>query len=446
MQQKKSINLGFRGWMLVIYQFLAYMALMCFHNWPMNGLSEFYGGAQTITTVFTVASVLGIAIQVIVSRNIGKIKNIKALSVILGVIAMSASFGLMVIPPSTAWLVSYFIACLVIAVWCTFVIGILIGQWFPRRKGTVMGIATIAFPVGNALLQPFMKKAFATLPTTGKPDVFGAWLPFFILICVGILIGAIFVKDYPEQCGAYRDNDKSITPEVAKAIMERDIENKRTSVWTLGNTLKCPDFWFLTLPSGLLLAGSVGMSTQTAKLFVNYGIDAENEKFGLIMFGLAVFTIIGSYTLGVLDTKIGTRKAMMISTVLMVVAGILGIVNSLPCAIAALWVLGLFMGAASNFTVSSSVQYWRIEDFPNVFALVNPVANFLQALAPMVIAMLMFMNGAPDTTPPYIFVCVGGIVGTVMLALFKPERVKAYDDKYRAKAGKALDEALVGRK
>ena len=40
-----------------------------------------------------------------------------------------------------------------------------------------------------------------------------AFLPFFIVSIVGWLIGVIFVKDYPEQVGAFRDNDKSMTPE-----------------------------------------------------------------------------------------------------------------------------------------------------------------------------------------------------------------------------------------
>ena len=44
MQQKTKIgiNFGLRGWMLMIYQFLAYLAMVCFTNWPMNALGDFY--------------------------------------------------------------------------------------------------------------------------------------------------------------------------------------------------------------------------------------------------------------------------------------------------------------------------------------------------------------------------------------------------------------------
>ena len=251
--------------------------------------------------------------------------------------------------------------------------------------------------------------------------------------------------------GAYRDNDKSMTPEKAKAMMEFEIENKKTSVWTLGKTLACPDFWFITLPMGFLLVGAVGMMTQTANIFGSAGIIPGSNEFNMVMTINAVFAIAGSYLLGVIDTKIGTRKAMLIAMVLMVVSGILGVIGGKTMVIAAMWILGIFMGASSNYTVSGSVQYWRIEDFPTVFGKVNPLANLMNNMAPMVIASLMFMNaakthGQPDAAPAFIFLAIAGVISLIMLLLFKPARVKKYDDKYRAAAGKPLDDVLVGRK
>lgn len=341
MEQKKSIGFGFRGWMLIIYQFMAYLGMVCFTNWPMNALGDLYGGTQTLSSIFTVATVTGVIIQLILSRNVGKIKNIKVVSIVLG---------------------------------------------------------------------------------------------------------AIFVKDYPEQCGCYRDNDRSMTPEIAQAMMQEEIENKKTTVWTFSRTLKCVDFWLITIPMGLLLLGAVGMMTQTTSLIGSYGYGPDSPQFGMIMLAVCVVACLGSYVLGLIDTRIGTRKAMMIAVVLMIVAGILGSIHSFPCLVAALLVLGVFMGASSNFTVSGSVQYWRREDFPSVFARVNPLANIIQAAGPMVIAMLLFRNGAPDPRGPFVLVGVCGVVSLILLSLFKPGRIKAQDDKYRAEAGKPLDDALAGRK
>jgi len=459
MQQKKVVGFGFRGWMLIIYQFMAYLAMVCFTNWPMNALGSYYDsvrGSQGVSMIYTIAAIIGVIIQVIISPYIGRIKNIHALSIAMGVVSMAASLGVMLAPPGMAWNVFYFITCLVLIVWCTFVVGILIGQWFPRRKGTVMGIVTIAFPIGNALMGPFLGKAMGMsmegAPVEAiAPVVRSSYMPFFIIICLGVLIGAFLVKDYPEQCGAYRDNDKSMTPEKAKAMMEFEIQNKKTSVWTLGNTLKCPDFWLITIPMGFLLMAAVGMMTQTANIFGGAGIAPGSNEFNMVMMVNAVFAIVGSYGLGILDTKIGTRKSMMIAMALMVVSGILGAIGGKTATIAAMWILGIFMGASSNYTVSGSVQYWRIEDFPTVFGKVNPLANLMNNAAPLVIASLMFMNAAAnggnaDPAPAFIFLGVAGVISVILLILFKPERVKAYDDKYRKAAGKTLDDALVGRK
>ena len=122
---------GFRGWMLMIYQFLAYLAMVCFTNWPMNALGDFYDpvmGAQGVSKIYTMAAVIGVVVQVIASPFIGKIKNIHALSIVMGVISMVAAFGVMMCAPGTLWNVCYFVACLVVIVWSTFIIGILAGM------------------------------------------------------------------------------------------------------------------------------------------------------------------------------------------------------------------------------------------------------------------------------------------------------------------------------
>jgi OFA family oxalate/formate antiporter-like MFS transporter len=112
----------------------------------------------------------------------------------------------------------------------------------------------------------------------------------------------------------------------------------------------------------------------------------------------------------------------------------------------ALVCLAIFMGAASNFTVSGAVQYWRMEDFPSVFARINPVASLLSAFGPMIVAVLLFSKGFPDPSAPFIFVGISGVISVILVLLFKPANVKALDDKYRSAAGKPLDDALVGRK
>lgn len=71
-----------------------------------------------------------------------------------------------------------------------------------------MGIAHWRFPLLTGLGVPLAGAVFAN----GVPDVFGAFLPYYIICLIGLLFGIFAIRDYPEQCGAYRDNNKDMTP------------------------------------------------------------------------------------------------------------------------------------------------------------------------------------------------------------------------------------------
>ncbi len=441
MEQKKVRGFGFRGWMLILYQAIAYITFQCFTQYPLNILADFYGGSQKVANIYSICAVVGILVQIVLAGVVAKMKKIKLFGTILGAVTLVLAFLVMTLPAGTGWDVSYAIINVVSVLYATFALGILVGQWFPTRKGIVMGIATLAFPIANGLLGPFASAVFAK----GFPDIKGAFLPFFIVSVIGWIIGIIFIKDYPEECGAFRDNDQSMTPEVARAIMEQEIENKKTTVWKLGHTLGCRDFWFITIPLGCLLMFSVGTMTLTQPICAAVGIvdDGYTTTMAMIM----IFGLVGSYILGILDTRLGTRKSVLIALCVMVIAGILGFVSSpgAPGLLrAALICLAIFMGASSNYTVSAAAQYWRREDFSSVFACVNPIANILASSGPLVIARLIATRMGYNA----IFLVTGivGVVCIVLTALFKPGHVKETDDKYRAAAGKPLDDALVGRK
>ncbi len=443
MQQKTKLgfNFGFRGWMLMIFQIAAFVSMQVFTNFPMNMLGDFYGGAAGVSTLYTVGMLVGIVLQLVIAPFVPKMKSVKAFTMVVGAITILGACGVSFIPFTSLgiWKVCYFIVALFSGVYCTFGVGILVGQWFPTRKGVFMGIATFAFPIANGLMGPFANTVFATMATTHQPNISGGFLPFLIFVILGWIIGLIFTKDYPEQCGCYRDNDKSFTKEKADAMLAAEIENKRTTVWKLGATLKSSQFWLVTIPMGALLMCSVGMMTQTDPILAAAGL---GEQFDAIMAMVMIFALIGSYVLGLVDGKWGTKLAITISVVVMLLSGILGGIGGKLPTIISMILLSVFMGAGSNFVVSAAAQYWRREDFPSVYAVVNPVANVIQCFGPMMVAMTVGIQ----VTLPFWVTAIIALVSLILILCFKPSKVKATDDKYRAAAGKPLDDALVGRK
>ncbi len=450
MEQSKVRGYGIRGWVLIIWIATAFLAYTAIGNYPLNILSDLYGGQQTLSTIYTTASIIGVIVQLIASSFIGKLKSVKKLGCIMGVLSIVCLLGIMFIPgfePGSTlqrvWQVVYALGTVFSVMYGTFALSILVGQWFPTRKGSVMGIATFAFPIGNGVLGAFAGAAFKG----GTPHIAQAFAPFLIIFIIGLILGLVFIPDYPEEVGAYRDNNANMTPEMAKAMMEAEIENKKTTVWKLNHTLTTRDFWFITIPAGALLMFSVGTMTQTNAILGQMG-EGLNKfgGFGGVMFMIMIFGLIGSFVLGLLDSAFGTKKAMIIACIIMLVAGILGAVSSPEkpgLLVAALICLALFMGASSNFTVSLAAQYWRREDFGTVFAAVNPIANLICAFGPMLIAILMISRGYQMI---FKTVAIMGVICVILMLLFSAKHVKEKDDKYRAAAGKELDDALVGRK
>ncbi len=457
MQQKTKlgINFGFRGWMLLLFEVTAFVLFQSFTQFPLNLLADFYGGAQQLSTLYTVGTLVGIVLQLILAGRVGKMKSVKLMTMIFGAITLLAALGVMTVAPGTFWLVCYFVVNVFAIMYGMFGIGIIIGQWFPTRKGVFMGIATFAFPLANGVMGQVpnwvnlgggMGAAMGNMGPTGPDFAAGfqaltvakGFLPFLIVGVVGWLLGLIFVKDYPEQVGCFRDNDKSFTKEKADAMLAAEIENKKTTVWKVGNTFKCAQFWLITIPMGTLLGCSVGMMTQTNAII---GEGIAGLEFGAVMGMVMIFALIGSYVLGLIDGKFGTKKAIIVSVIVMLIAGILGGIGG-TALLPAIILLAIFMGAASNFTVSGAAQYWRREDFSTVFGAVNPIANIIQALGPMMVAFTI----TKSVNTPFVVVAVIAVISLVLILCFKPTKVKETDDKYRAAAGKVLDDELVGRK
>ncbi len=463
-EAKKVKGFGGRGWILIIVLFLGFFMFQTFTNYPVNILAEdFLGGthasgAQFVAMLMTVGTFCGIAFQLIISQFIGKIKSIKRIAMIFGIIALAcawmvAGFAQNFMNPVflNAWYVVYFIENFSVTIYALFFMSIIAGQWFPTRKGTIMGISTIAYPLCNGVIGLFANSVYKPFEMGGyTPAIFKSFLPFLIACTVGVILFLFLVTDYPEQVGAYRDNDRSFTPEKAKAMMEEEIENKRTTVWNVGHILRNRDFWCAAIACGMILMAAIAAMTQSSTIIGYF----PNLNYTVIMLIIAVFGAIGSFLLGFLDTRTGTKRAIMITVILMVCSGVLGWIATLTgtgwLVVVSLILLAMFMGASSNFTVSISVQYWRREDFQGVFACVNPVSNVFNALAPTIATALLFgmahEDGTPNVPAVFIMIAIAGVVGIICMVIFSGKHVKEVDDKYREAAGKPLDDALVGRK
>ena len=86
--------------------------------------------------------------------------------------------------------------------------GAFVAQWFPKKKGIVMGITTIGMNLASALINWILSGLSGQFQISGALSILGV-----VVILLAILLG-IFVKGTPEEAGCYPDND----PEIAAII------------------------------------------------------------------------------------------------------------------------------------------------------------------------------------------------------------------------------------
>ena len=195
MGQSKSRGYGPRGWVLIIWIATAFLAYTAIGNYPLNILSDLYGGQQVLSSIYTAASICGVIFQLVASGYIGRLKSIKRFGGLMGLLSILALLGIMFIPGyipgpmQMLWRVVYGLGTVLSVMYGTFALSILVGQWFPTKKGGVMGIATFAFPIGNGVLGAFAAVAFKD----GTPHVALAFAPFLAIFVIGWIIGMIFV-------------------------------------------------------------------------------------------------------------------------------------------------------------------------------------------------------------------------------------------------------------
>lgn len=463
---RKNIGFGRVGTLVLVFQFLAYVGYCSFTNYPQNVMSQYYGGVQVTTLMNLIGSLVGYLINYFfLAPRIGRVKSMKGLCVGVGALSLVLCAAVVFIPPTipTLWCIAFVLVLIVTQIWISFG-SMLIGNWFPRRKGTVMGIVTMAFPlVTGVCLGLFYGVWYGTFGATmaatagdlAKSAVRAnlvAFAPYWIAALIGVIVCLVFLKDFPEQCGEFRDNDPSMTPEQAREMTRMQIEARKNSVWKRSKIWGCKDWWLNAIPSSLLLSCAIAFMVQIIPVLNMYGEDLEflaipgfilmNTGVSTVLFGLSIFACFGSWLLGVIDTKYGTKTAIFITSILMLLAGVLGMLNNAACAVAACWMLGLFMGASSNFGLSAIVRYWRGEDFPAVMYGAPPLGTIIGACFPFIIATL---GAQYSYTAAFLFVAVMAVICIICNRLFDPRGIIAYDNKLRQAAGLPIDDVLEQR-
>lgn len=390
MEEKKK---GFgKGWLVIIYGFLGYFTatgVTSAMNAASVALANLRGWeAAFLSGLLSIGSLANIIACLILGKLAAK-HSAKKLSIIC-----FAIYAVVVIGMGLTTNLAVFAVCLTVACGITCGIGyqlgpVMIAKWFPKRKGIVMGIITMGIPfcagVATMLYQTGYKAAGSL----------GGFLPFMAVAAIACILLAFFIKEDPADCGYIPDNGVEV-----EEVKEQEVNKE--SIWTTSKLLKTPQAWTHGIALGIQLLFASGIMVQLFPRLLEIGFDEGTS--GLMMLASGLLALPGSYLCGVIDSKIGARKAACTSYIF----GAIAMMANLSGTTVGVWIslicIGMVVGGAANWPASLCIEEFG-DSFANGYSVIQPMIQCVGAVGPAFFAVFYGLTGSYRI--PYI---CGGIL------------------------------------
>lgn len=184
----------------------------------------------------------------------------------------------------------------------------LTANWWPTKKGIVLGFSTMGIVAMNVVYVPMMPKLMGRFGIGGAMNI----LAVIILI---IAVWGLFIKETPEEAGTYPDGD----PNYGTDGMDiNKLMREYKSPFTVKKICSDKNTWFIGIGSMLAFIAVMGFIASTIPNLLTFGYE---YNFANLVFAVGgVFAFIGSFLFGALDQKLGTKKAYAIYYVCLIIA------------------------------------------------------------------------------------------------------------------------------
>ncbi|MGN0659659.1 MAG: nitrate/nitrite transporter [Emergencia sp.] len=369
-------NFGAKGWFVIIFSFLCIMLQSSLINDSLNVVISVFAETRgwNVNTLYAFSSICS-AISVFGAALWGYISNKTNIRFAWGIslaITAAACFFWGGAQSSTLYFICLAVSTVCGMAFCYIANMNVISNWFPKKKGIAMGWVTIGFPLSATVTTPVVSGLLASGGLERVYTVYG------IICAVFAVIAFIFVRDYPEQAGAYPDNDKSFSREEADRELAKGLEYMKTSVWKPAKLLKTGRVWKMAFSLGVLELLSLGIMTNFVPRFMQVGYQMPEILRMLAIAG--ILACFGSYACGLLDAHFGSKKAIVITQIIAIAAIVLNIIPTRPTQYLSLPFLAMMLGGASNYLVSLTNTIWGRYDFPMAYKVLKPMVAAVGAL------------------------------------------------------------------
>ena len=212
---------------------------------------------------------------------------------------------------------------------------LLTANWWPTKKGIVLGITTIGIILMNIVYVPYMPQLLGSVGLGWGMTIIAGVL---VLVAIWTLVG---IKNTPEEAGEYPDGDPTYAvngAEIDKLMREYK------SPFKFNVLAKDPSTWLIAFGSGFAFMAVMSYIASAIPTMMAYGYD---YPFATTIFAVGgICGIIGSFLFGLIDQKIGTKKTFIIYFICIIIGFICTLL--MPKGPIFCWLAGIIIFAAQG--------------------------------------------------------------------------------------------------
>ena len=429
-----SSNFGGMGWLLIIY--IAATFFICglggsVQNITAGVFEGMYGWNQAfVISLNSIGGWIGVLFIFLFGILMTKGKMNLRVTILYSAVIVGVCYIFMGRTSSLAlYSVMFCVYVVFYQIWAQLANSALCNNWFPRKKGVAIGWATMGFPLAPSIgLVIFSKILFAK----GFPDTHTAYLVIGVAgIVVGVLAFLIF-RNYPEEQGRFPDNDPNMTREQADAELAEGQALIANSPWTIKRLLTTKEVWLAFVAAGLIGFFGGGSISQVVPRLMGAGFTSD-QATGMIA-ACALIALPGSYLIGFLDGKFGTKKAYIIAMIMCIVGGLLYAIPNPATIWPGLVIIGVALGGSSNFPMSFTTTYFGRYHFQKAFGVTLTINQLVMNAGAIVIA---YLAAAKGWTVSYVVVSVLCLLGIILILPVKDNFTAKYEAQFAKEDGNA---------
>ncbi len=283
--------------------------------------------------------------------------------------------------------------------------GTLVANWFPKKKGIVMGYTTMGHNFASAFYC-----AILTVMIANMGGMKAASIPVGVVAIILGIAGFVLIRDTPAERNMYPDN-------VSKEVYESEYD---TAVddggWTTAKLLKTKETWLAAIYTGLFQICSVGVMQQL--------ITRNIRDFGMteggalrLMTIVALIGVAGSWLIGVIDSTIGTKKTMMGFGIWYAAALVINVMAHGQTNVLfylSILMIGMGIGGSANFTTSLPTSIFGRQGFDKVNSVIFPIQGFVTAWCFVINGIVTNVIGNLSTA--YMIFACGAVLVTICVS------------------------------